>query len=299
MAGRGRPRTFIRFEERSEVETSHASLLRYVADDGPPRERFHRLLTHQSNFLHWLDQRHTQLTTAKQEIAQLTGAPPTRGPNGPKSETFRKYQAYSEQLVLLEAINGFEVFFKTTFVELARCLKLYIPDVRVKGTADARALWLYGGAIDPVSVLFESRLFHDVDEIDKATQMLIDQKYYAGGHDVIRQQRLQAMKCIFQIRHTLSHNSGVVTHSDSAKYALIGFKATPSEFIDPSADGLGVVVLEFLRDEADEYTEWIRGATVAYLITEMRRTGSSVPQGIRESLQACLGGTESDYAAIP
>lgn len=299
MAKKGRPRTHVRFEERQKVETSKASLLRYVAAAGSPLERFHTLLGHQASFLKWVEQRHVHLTAAKERIASLTGAPTTQGPNGPKSETFRKYQSYSQQLVLLEAVNGFEVFFKNTFIELARCLRSHVPDQRISGSVDARVLWMYGAAIDPVSVLFESRLFHDTKEIDKVTQMLIEQKYYSGKLDPHRQTRLQALKCIFQIRHTLSHNSGVVTHSDASKFKLLGYVAEPDRFINPSADGLGEVVFEFLKEEASEYTDWLRDKTVQYLTAEMTRAAASLPDDMRGALAACLGGDSAVYADIP
>jgi len=269
--------------------------LRYVAAEGSPLERYRTLLRHQANFLKWVEQRHVQLTAAKEEIATLKGTPPTTGPNGPKSETFRKYQAYSQQLVLLEAINGFEVFFKNTFIELARCLRPYVQDERVSGSVDARALWMYGESIDPVAVLLESRLFHDTEQIDKVTHMLVGKKYYSSAADA----RRKALRCIFQIRHTLSHNSGVITHSDASKFALLGYKAKPDEFISPANDGLSLVVFEFLEDEAAYYTDWLRTQTIDYLVSCMNRLSAVLPVETREGLIACLGGDAATYSSIP
>ena len=264
------------FETRSTVPTARGSLLRYVAVDGTPLERYEKLLKHQQNFLAWLDQRHNLLTEANLEIAALSRATVTSGTAAAKSETFRKYEAYSLQLVLLEAINGLETFYKSLFIELARAIGSYVPDSRIKGTVDAKILWLHGAEVDPTSIIFESRLLHDCDRIDDVSQMLIAAKYYGPQQGPARQRRLLSLKCIFQIRHTLSHNSGVVTQSDSAKFALLRYSVTPNQFIDPSKDDLGLAVLQFLREEARAYASWLRDATFAYLALEAARMGVSV-----------------------
>lgn len=63
-------------------------------------------------------------------------------------------------------------------------------------------------------------------------------------------------RAIFQIRHTLAHNQGLVTASDSAKFSFHGYLAVSSEIIDPAKDNLGESVRRFLRKEAADYTDW-------------------------------------------
>jgi len=132
------------FETRSEVATSPNSEIRHLASSANQTvlEYFLDLLRHQSNYARWIRTRHDDLKQAKDELARLKSSEST-GPKdaGPKDATYRKYKWYSEYLVLLEAINAYEVFYKRTLIRLAEAIRDYVPADRLKGSIDARILW--------------------------------------------------------------------------------------------------------------------------------------------------------------
>ncbi|CAA9447803.1 MAG: hypothetical protein AVDCRST_MAG58-602 [uncultured Rubrobacteraceae bacterium] len=137
---------------------------------------------------------------------------------GPKDAVYRKYRWYAEHLTLLEAINSFEVFYKQTLIALASALREFVPPGNIKGAIDGRVLWSTTGEVNIAALLFEHQLFHDLDNVDKATQMLINaRRYNVNNPKSPLNETVKAIQAIFQVRHTLSHNGGLVTGSDSTK----------------------------------------------------------------------------------
>jgi hypothetical protein len=238
--------------------------------------------------LKWIDTRHDDLRDAKKELSKLKG-----GPNkGPKDEVYRKYKWCAEQLTLLEAINNLEVFYKQTLIALASTLQEFIPPENIKGTIDGRVLWSMTEKVSPASLLFQHQLFHDLDKVDQATSMLINKRRYNANDmnsPLKDRDRSKAVHAVFQIRHTLSHNGGLVTESDGTKLQVYGYETSVNEIIDPTARGLGRAILKLLKTEAADFTKWLRESTIEYLQRAARRN-LRIPESKREHLQDFLGG---------
>lgn len=285
----------VRFEKRSRIETSSSQEIRHLADAGPnPLKQFKDLLRHQENFLNWIDDRHNNLQEMNRTLIELEGGQR----KGPKDAVYRKYRWYCEHLTLLEAINGFEVFYKQTLIALASALREFVPPGNIKGSIDGRVLWSTTGEVDIASLLFEHQLFHDLDNIDKATQMLINaRRYNVNNPKSPLKETMKAIQAIFQLRHTLSHNGGLVTGSDSTKFKVFGYDAPAEEVIDPTKEHLGKVVLILLRDEATTFTEWIRKSTIVYL-QEAASRNLQIPLVKRQVLLDQLGGGK-EWDAVP
>ena len=131
---------------------------------------------------------------------------------------------------------------------------------------DAKVLWVSQGSASFTSLIFEHQLFHSLDTVDDATNMLIGAKRYTPNNtNSPLYGRVRALQCIFQMRHTLSHNQGRVTQSDSAKFASLGFTAVHTEVLDPGRDHLGIVVRDLLKLEEQEFTKWLLIATAGFL----------------------------------
>lgn len=249
------------FEARSSIATTSAAEIQHLSRYAhlTALDEFKNQLRHQRSFLQWIISRHESLQKAKRQL----------DPNGrgPKDKTYQKYRWYAEQQTLLEAINAFEVFFKRSLVALAKSLRSYIPASKIKGSIDARVLWAANGAGDIEALLFEHQLFHSLGTVDDATGMLIGKRRYQPDNPQgqYSRSRLKALQGIFQIRHTLSHNQGFVTSSDSTKFQVYGFTATQGEIIDPSSEYTGRVVRQFLREEAEGFTEWLLQQISVYL----------------------------------
>lgn len=267
--------------DRSEVATTSTQEIRHLSAqvDATPLEQFGAMLRNQRSFLSWIDTRHQELVNAKRVL----------NPNGrgPKDAVYRKYRWYTEQQSLLEAINGFELFYKNTAIALARSIRRHVPPQRIKGSVDAKVLWASSGATSFTSLIFEHQLFHNLEAVDEMTNMLVEAKRYTPSNPkgiLAVQGRIRALQCVFQIRHTLSHNQGRVTQSDSAKFAVLGFKAIHREILDPGKENLGGVVRDLLKKESHDFTLWLLAATARFLGSQ-----EALPKATKDRIERFVG----------
>lgn len=272
------------FESRKTIASTATQQIRHLARQAndTPREQFKALLRHQRNFLRWIDTRHQELLEAKRELD-----PDGRGP---KDAVYRKYRWYAEQQSLLEAINAFEAFYKSTFINLGSAIQSYVPPEKVKGTVDAKTLWATAKPDSTVALVFEHQLFHNLKTVDELTNLLVGVRRYmpdnVTGSCYIRSRALQG---IFQMRHTLSHNQGRVTQSDAAKFAALGYSVTHGEVLDPSSDHLDGVVRDVLLDECEQFTDWLLDRTAAYLVQRSRDFGAVLLASHRDEIYQSVG----------
>jgi len=276
------------FDARAEISTSPNADIKHLASSANQTvlEYFHDLLRHQSNYSRWIQTRHDELKAAKDELARLKSL----GATGPKYATYRKYKWYSEYLVLLEAINAYEVFYKRSIIRLADAVRDYVPPDRLKGSIDARILWSAPPSTPTTELIFESQLYHDLDNVDKATDALIQAKRYnKNSPPAALKSTVRSLQAIFQIRHTLSHNHGLVTTSDAGKLKLLGYKAKPGEVLDPSKDDLGLAVNRALKLEAEAFTAWLLQATAAYLKTLHSSSGVTLNRSTLTAIEQHIG----------
>lgn len=279
------------WESRSIIPTTSSNEIKHLASavSSTPLREFECTITNQRNYLVWIDTRH-------QELTKLKSAKKARAP---KDSTFRKYRWYAEQQALFEAVNAFEVFYKRTFINLGKALRAYIPPDKIKGTVDARILWAVRGKESVPALIFEHQLFHDLDQVDKTSQMLIEaRRYNAANPTSGMRSTVKALQAAFQIRHTLAHNQGYVTTSDSAKFEFAGYTANKFEVIDPQKDQTSEALRRFLVQEAKQYSEWILDATSEYLTKLQRETGVQLRQVTFNRLDSTLGKTPK-LSALP
>lgn len=281
------------FNKRNAVATTDAEEVKHLARQSEltPLNQFKSLLQNQHNYLAWIDSRHNELLEAKRQ-----SNPAGRGP---KDSVYRKYRWYAEQQSLLEAINGFEAFYKLTFIALSRSIRKYVPAQKIKGSVDAKVLWVSQGSASFVSLIFEHQLFHNLESIDDATAMLVGARRYMPNNAKNQlRERVRALQCAFQIRHTLSHNQGKVTQSDRAKFASFGYEVTHSEVIDPKKDKLGTSVRELLKLEANEFTAWLLQKTADFLREQNRNLSVILEAKTKQRIEHFLG-THPTITALP
>lgn len=278
----------IPLEARDSIPTTDTKSVKHLARqiEDTPVEQFKALLGHQSNYLKWIDSRHQELQEAKRELN-----PDGRGP---KDSVYRKYRWYAGQQCLLEAINAFEVFYKRTFIALAEVMRRQIPPERIKGSVDAKTLWVNRGTTSFPALIFESLLFHDLEQVDKASDMLIEARRYNPNNRASPMQgRVRALKAAFQIRHTLSHNQGLVTQSDEAKFQALSFEISKQQAIDPSIDDLGSAVTNLLSSEANQFTDFLLDSAAKLLRSQNESGGVSLPIALRKNFEKRIGMTSS------
>ncbi len=291
-----RPRgatNIVAFEDRKEVVTTKAQEIRHLARqvDLTAYDQFKAQLRHQDSFLTWIDSRHKELLEAKRQLDP--------GGRGPKDAVYRKYRWYASQQSLLEAINGFEVFFKNSFIGLAKSIRYFVPPEKIKGTVDARVLWASRGSASFSSLIFEQQLFHNLANVDDVTNMLIgSRRYMPNNLNHPLRTRVVALQAVFQIRHTLSHNQGHVTQSDRAKFSALGYEIEHAEVIDPSKDNLGEVVRKLLLTEAKEFTDWMLDKTAEFLRERHQTAGVALDGRAKRRLDRHLG-TNAKISSLP
>lgn len=279
------------FELRNKIETSANSDIKHLAEQTSKTAlvQFKTLLNHQRNYINWIASRHTELIKLKA----------TAEVRSPKDATYRKYKWYAEQNSLLEAINAFEVFYKRSVINLAKALRNYVPAERLKGSVDSKILWSVSGRFSISDLIFEHQLYHDLDNIDAATQTLIqDKRYNKANLKSLLNKTNTKLQVIFQIRHTLSHNYGLITNSDQAKFKMLSFDASSGEVIDPDKNDLGVSVSRFLEKEASDFTDWLINATAKYLDDLSKNSGVTLDQRVYTRIEQSLGKTAS-LTALP
>lgn len=276
-------KNIVPFDARAQLPSSPNADIKHLAA-GPKQtvlESFVSLLRHQDNYIKWIQSRHAELLKAK------TSAPKGRGP---KDATYGKYSWYAEHVLLLEAINAFEVYYKRSIVCLGAAIAAYVPADRVKGSIDTRILWTAPSGTQASDLIFESKLFHDLDSVDQATEALVQAKRYNKNKPLpaIRG-TVRSLQAIFQIRHTLSHNHGVLTASDAGKLKLLGYHVKVGEVIDPTKDNFGTAIRRALKIEATAFAEWLLGETAAYLNDVHSTSGLELSRSTFQSIEAHLG----------
>lgn len=269
---------------RAELSSTDKADIRHLAShvDSSPREQFKTLLSHQKNFLNWMDSRHNELIEAKRTL--------NPGGRGPKDAIYKKYRWYAQQQSLLEAINSFEAFYKNTFINLGSALQSYISPEKIKGTVDAKVLWSNQSQISASALIFEHQLFHNLTTIDDVTNMLVGaRRYMPNNNNNPLKDRVKTIQVIFQIRHTLSHNQGKITQSDRAKFATLGYEVVLDEILDPSKDHLGDVVRDVLLLECNDFTEWVLEKAADHLLKANQESGAILHLATKESIEQLVG----------
>ena len=303
------------FDTRTQIETSSNQDVRHLsAIKGNPRDQFLGLLKHQKSYLQYIETRHDRIIGQKKTIetlnSQLDGLKSqVEGDNansqklsraGAKDATFAKYRWYSEQLIILEAINAFETFYKKSFIGLGEIIQSHVKPEEMKDRKiDARLLWTITDPLSVPALVFEQCLFHDLDSIDEAANLLVqDKRYKQNSNPNSLKGRVRHLKAIFQIRHTLSHNCGLVTGSDAAKFKRLGYAVNSGEVIDPNKNHFGIVILRELESEAKDFTAWLAQKTSSFLIDCAKNGAGSINSTIKLSLEKHLG-CHPDFATVP
>jgi len=280
------------FDTLTKIETSSSSDIKHLSDatNKTALEQFKTVLKNQQNYIKWIESRHTELMALKK----------ASGNKGPKDATYNKYRWYAEQNCLLEAINAFEVFYKRSAINLAKSLRLYTPPDRMKGAVDNKILWSVTGKFSIPELIFEHQLYHDLDNIDQATDALIQEKRYNKSNKKTNKlaKTNTCIGAIFQIRHTISHNYGLVTRSDCAKFKFASFESTSGEVIDPTKNSFGLSVNRFLEVEAEAFTEWLLINTAKYLKELNASIGTPLQKSALSRVETGLG-KHASISALP
>lgn len=94
-------------------------------------------------------------------------------------------------------------------------------------------------------------------------------------HPASERERAKTLAILWQVRHNLTHNSGVLTGSDAAKLRMLSRTEVGADrLLTPTRIDLRYVH-KFLADTADYANRWV-GGKLALLLTEIHRQNSTV-----------------------
>lgn len=186
-------------------------------------------------------------------------------------------------MVLVNLVETFERFLKEIAAECVNCLADYIVDdrfnvFRIQGSA--LASHFKGGTLG--RSLCESATWLDCEEINERFRKLLSAPFQVGGSFFYlfpkpnqvalgQQTRFESMNLIWQLRHTVVHNVGVITPSDAAKLRLWAKEEVASaRLLTPGREDLNYLK-RFLDETADDCNQRI-GDQLAQLLTTILTT---------------------------
>jgi hypothetical protein len=182
-------------------------------------------------------------------------------------------------MALVNLVETFERFLKEAASECADCLADLIVDDRFNVfPIEGAALASHFGSGSAGKALCESALWLDCKEINDRFRKLLADPFQVGDFyvfpkegnqaPVLGQWRYELMSLIWQIRHSLVHNVGVITKSDAVKlriWAKTGVEAP--RVLAPSKNDIRWLK-RFLDSTAEDCNERI-GRRLAELLTEI------------------------------
>jgi hypothetical protein len=144
--------------------------------------------------------------------------------------------------------------------------------------------------------LCEGDTWLDCDEINKRFRRLLAEPFEKGGFEFFPKankadrDRIRVIETLWQLRHTLAHNLGMITRSDAAKLRLL-VKANidaPTVLSPKGAD------LWYVKNYLDGITEWSNGrvaTALTDLLTELHKNDPTLfdPQARADELVKQVG----------
>jgi len=216
-----------------------------------------------------------------------------------------RHMARINSMVLMNLIENFERFLKETAATCVDRLVPYVLDDRlnifqIQGTSLAS----HFGTPELGKSLCESGIWLNCDEINSRFRRLLSDHFQQGGNFHLfpnasqqpddERWRFPVLGLIWQMRHTIVHNVGVITQSDAVKMRLWAREPVQApRVLSPTRDDLRYVK-RFLDESSDVCNRRI-GERLAELLTKMfnETPGLFLPQVEANNLTADFGITLS------
>jgi len=134
------------------------------------------------------------------------------------------------RMVLLNLIEAFERYLKELAAVCVDHVARRVPDDRLDKVSKGSGIASHFAAATIGRAVCESLNWLDCDEINERFRWILAPPYEAGSFYVFPRgtqqpaalrDRLETARTIFQLRHTLAHNLGVITASDALKLRLL------------------------------------------------------------------------------
>jgi hypothetical protein len=201
-------------------------------------------------------------------------------PNDVYPAVYDRHLGHLRRMVLAELIESFERFIKEVAAECIDHLAPYSADDRFdefKPRGDRIAAFVNAKSIG--RALCESDTWLQNRTINDRFRALLKSPFgdswehlfpEGNQHPAAEQARAKTLSILWQIRHTLAHNVGVVTHSDAVKFRVLIGGGVPADCrLAPTADDLRYAN-RFLIETARHTNERV-GRRLAELLTSFHQ----------------------------
>lgn len=208
-----------------------------------------------------------------------------------------RHVRHLNSMALVSFIEAFERFLKETAAACVNHLAPYVQDNRFDTfKVQGSALAAHFGTATLGKSLCESSTWLNCEEINDRYRKLLADPFGAGEFHLFPKQpaalreRFDTMSLVWQLRHTLVHNVGVITQSDAIKLRLLAKEpVTASRLLRPEDDDLRFVK-RFLDESADRVNQGV-GARMADLLNAIHADDPTLftPQDVANHLSRDFG----------
>jgi hypothetical protein len=209
----------------------------------------------------------------------------------------RRYLTRLHGMILVNLVETFERYLKEVAAACVDHLAPHVLDDRFNAfRVQGSALAAHFGTDTLGRSLCESATWLDCDEVNDRFRRLLSPPFESGTflifprQPVAERERYETLALIWQLRHTIVHNVGVITQSDALKLRLLVRAAVPSmRVLAPTRDD--VRYLKRFLDETAERANRRIGERLAELLTAIQATdpGLFVPQAMADAVTRTFG----------
>lgn len=209
----------------------------------------------------------------------------------------RRHMGRLHGMIRVNLVETFERFLKEVAAACVDHLALYVLDDRFNTfKVQGGALAAHFGTDTLGRSLCESATWLDCDEVNDRFRRLLADPFETGSFLLFPKQpaadreRYDTLSTLWQLRHTIVHNVGVITQSDAIKLRLLVRKAVPSmQVLSPTRDDIRY--LKRFLDETTYHCNHRIGERLATLLSAIHVTdpGLFVAQEIADSVSCTFG----------
>ncbi len=209
----------------------------------------------------------------------------------------RRHMSRLHGMILVNLVETFERFLKETGAACVNHLARFVLDDRFNAfKVQGSSLAAHFDSETLGRSLCESATWLDCDEVNDRFRRLLADPFENGTFLVFPKQpaveraRYETLSIIWQLRHTIVHNVGVITQSDAIKFRLLVRAAVPSlQVLSPTRDDIRY--LKCFLDETAERSNQRIGERLADLLTAIHGSdpGLFVAQETADALSRTFG----------
>jgi hypothetical protein len=219
------------------------------------------------------------------------------GKVGRQPAAVRRHLTRLHGMILVNLVESFERYLKEVAAACVDYLAQHVNDDRFNAfRVLGSALAAHFGTDTLGRSLCESSTWLDCDEVNDRFRRLLSPPFESGDFLIFpkqptaERQQYDTLALIWQLRHTIVHNVGVITQSDAIKLRLLVRSAVlPMQVLAPTRDDIRF--LKRFRDETAERCNRRIGERLAELLTSIHAAHAGLidPQAMADALTRTFG----------